>query len=328
MKKTRLTLFAVSLILSSCAQGQQNNKTDNNTTAKTGIHRIAGTADGIQPEYPGGLPAANKYLNDHFAYPDKARKLSRDDGNPPTGKVWINFTIDQNGNIGSVETKPYVHYSITDEVESVLKQMPKWSPATLGGKPVPFHMSLRLTLDPNKSAPTITDEAQSSNDIKVSPEDKQEYEQEVTSQSSYSKVAAAEYQQQVAKEKKEGYADDAALIITRKQLGDRIVWREQFLKKYPVSPVSSKVNNEILSFMDVLIFSSTLDNDPTYEPSGQRLMVESVKKGFEELIRAYPESRYMQVLKKYYEMTKANGFRYSKDKDLDFRDKYQLPAMN
>jgi outer membrane protein assembly factor BamD (BamD/ComL family) len=91
------------------------------------------------------------------------------------------------------------------------------------------------------------------------------------------------------------------------------------LKKYPMSPVSSKADNEIMFLMDVLIFSSTLDNSPTYEPQGQRIMVAEVRKGFEELIKAYPQSQYMQLVKKYYEMAKANGFRYSEERDRDFR---------
>lgn len=328
MKKVRLTLLAAIMICSSCAQGQQNKQPNNRTKPGAGVHRIAGTEDGIQPEYPEGLPAANKYLNDHFVYPDEIRKKIQRDGNPPTGKVWVNFVIDENSNIRNVETSPDVHYSVTNEAERVLKEMPKWKPATLGGKPTAFNMSLRLMLDPQKGAPASVAENNPSNDIKVSPEDRQSYEQGAASKQPYAKAATTEYQQQLAKEKAEGYEDDAALVITRKQLGDRIVWREQFFKKYPQSPVSSKVSDEILSFMDVLIFSSTLDNDPTYEPSGQRLMVESVKKGFEELIKAYPQSPYMQVLKKYYEMAKANGFRYNRDRDLEFRNKYQLPAMN
>lgn len=178
------------------------------------------------------------------------------------------------------------------------------------------------------SAPTASKKKQALADIKVSPQDSRAFEQQEASKQPDAKIAVTEYQQQVTKEKAEGYEDDAALSITRKQLGERVVWREQFLKKYPVSPISSTVNDEILSMMDVLIFSSTLDNDPTYELSGQKLMVENVRRGFEELIKAYPQSPYMQVLKKYYEMAKENGFRYSKERDMNFRNKYQLPAMN
>jgi hypothetical protein len=36
----------------------------------------------------------------------------------------------------------------------------------------------------------------------------------------------------------------------------------------------------------------------------------------------------MQIVKKYYEMAKANGFRYNREKDLDFRFKYDVPAVN
>ncbi|MEA4917737.1 TonB family protein [Proteiniphilum sp.] len=92
-----------------------------------------------QPEFPGGLMAMNKYLNDNLRYPGIAleRGLS--------GRVLCIFIVEKDGSINDVQVLRGVDPSLDREAVRVVRQMPPWSPGKRSGEPV----RVRITLPVN-----------------------------------------------------------------------------------------------------------------------------------------------------------------------------------
>lgn len=96
------------------------------------------------PEFPGGDSALLKNLAYNIQYP----VLERD--NDIDGKVLISFMVDTDGAV----VDPVVMRGVTDglnkEAIRVIRQLPKFKPATQNGKPVPcyFNMPIVFRLEP------------------------------------------------------------------------------------------------------------------------------------------------------------------------------------
>ncbi|MBK8735389.1 MAG: M56 family metallopeptidase [Saprospiraceae bacterium] len=71
-----------------------------------------------------------KYLADHIKYPESARKANIE------GTVITKIYINQNGEVESGITIKSLTQDCDFEVTSVLRNMPKWSPGLIDGKPV------------------------------------------------------------------------------------------------------------------------------------------------------------------------------------------------
>lgn len=84
----------------------------------------------VQPEYPGGMEAMYKFLQEHMDYPDQAVK----DG--VQGKVYIQFTLGQDGSVGDVGLKRGVRQDVDAEAMRAVRSMPAWKPGEIAGKPV------------------------------------------------------------------------------------------------------------------------------------------------------------------------------------------------
>jgi protein TonB len=71
-----------------------------------------------------------KDLADHIKYPESARKANIE------GTVITKIYINQNGEVESGITIKSLTQDCDFEVTSVLRNMPKWSPGLIDGKPV------------------------------------------------------------------------------------------------------------------------------------------------------------------------------------------------
>jgi len=89
-----------------------------------------------KPEFEGGGLALMKYLQKNIQYP----QLERD--NDIQGKVVLRFMVDTAGLIQDIKVLKSVSPGINKEAVRVVKQMPKWKPATYHGKPVPVYYIL------------------------------------------------------------------------------------------------------------------------------------------------------------------------------------------
>ncbi len=84
-----------------------------------------------KPEYPGGDIELMKYLAQNTKYPPIAKE------NGVSGRVFVQFVIDKNGNVTQVKTLRGVDPALDAEAIRVVKSMPKWKPGSQRGKPVP-----------------------------------------------------------------------------------------------------------------------------------------------------------------------------------------------
>lgn len=82
------------------------------------------------PEYQGGLPALYKFISDNLQYPASAVK------NKIQGTVLLNFVVEKDGNISSINVIKSIDSQCDNEAVRVLKLMPKWNPGRQNGKPV------------------------------------------------------------------------------------------------------------------------------------------------------------------------------------------------
>jgi periplasmic protein TonB len=113
----------------------------------------------VMPGFPGGQDSMMQFIRKNTKYP----KLAKENG--VSGKVFVEFIIDQDGKVTDVTIKKGVKVtapdpkdqgdydamakSMDDEAMRVIRSMPKWTPGSVGGKPVkvryilPFNFKLK-----------------------------------------------------------------------------------------------------------------------------------------------------------------------------------------
>lgn len=98
------------------------------------------TSAEVMPEFPGGLREMMLYIQKNIKYPKRARK------NNIGGKCFIRFTVMKDGSIDSLKILKGVPDCPECDAEAVrvIKKMPKWSPATVDGKPVSVYFNLPI----------------------------------------------------------------------------------------------------------------------------------------------------------------------------------------
>lgn len=95
------------------------------------------------PEFPGGTDAFLKYVADHVKYPSRETRLGI------SGRVFIRFIIDEEGNLTDIEVIKGVSEGLDAEAVRVLENAPKWTPGKQRGRPVKFRMVLPITFSLN-----------------------------------------------------------------------------------------------------------------------------------------------------------------------------------
>ena len=90
----------------------------------------------VAPEYPGGMEELYKYLSQNIHYPEEAK------ANNVQGRILVRFVVMDNGDIVNVEVERGIGSGCDEEAVRVVKGMPKWSPATVDGKPVNVQYAL------------------------------------------------------------------------------------------------------------------------------------------------------------------------------------------
>ena len=90
-----------------------------------------------QPEFPGGMKALMKYLQENINYP----RISRD--NNSQGRALIRFVVNTDGSIQGAEVmKSSGDIYLDKEAVRVVSGMPKWSPGRQSGKAVRVYFVL------------------------------------------------------------------------------------------------------------------------------------------------------------------------------------------
>ena len=124
-------LFTI-IILFICCEIKSQTKDTSKTKTESHVEQM--------PEYPGGVTEMMKYVGSNIKYPKHARKKGIQ------GKCFLKFTVMKDGSIDSVR----VLKGVTDcpecdaEAVRVVKEMPKWTPGRIDGRPVPVYFNLPI----------------------------------------------------------------------------------------------------------------------------------------------------------------------------------------
>lgn len=94
------------------------------------------------PSYPGGEKALFKYLGDNIKYPAMAKDAGI------TGKVFVNFVVNETGKITDVKVLRGIGGGCDEEAMRVIKNMPKWNAGKQRGKAVKvsYNLPIKFTL--------------------------------------------------------------------------------------------------------------------------------------------------------------------------------------
>ena len=93
------------------------------------------------PEFPGGMEALYKYLQQNIKYP----QLARD--NNITGRVYVTFVVERDGSIANPRVLKDIGGGCGAEAIRVVKSMPKWNPGKQSGKAVRVQFNLPVNFN-------------------------------------------------------------------------------------------------------------------------------------------------------------------------------------
>lgn len=79
------------------------------------------------------------FLQSNLVYPAQAREIGK------TGKVWVNFIVDEKGKIIEAKILKGIGYGCDEEALRVIKMMPNWKPGLFQGKPVKVSFNQPIT---------------------------------------------------------------------------------------------------------------------------------------------------------------------------------------
>ncbi|MBK7957278.1 MAG: energy transducer TonB [Bacteroidetes bacterium] len=95
------------------------------------------------PEFPGGEEAMYKFIQNNIKYPPFALE------NDITGKVYMEFVIDENGEVNDVKCIRDIGGGCGKEADRVIKQLPKWKPGKQNGRAVKVRFSIPVVFETN-----------------------------------------------------------------------------------------------------------------------------------------------------------------------------------
>ena len=133
----KLKKGVIRLDLKNVKAGRENTPQPPAPTTKNKTGEIFFVVEDV-PHFPGELPALKKYLAGHVKYPPKARKKGI------SGTVWVNFTVDENGQVKQVyvDKANSVDPLLDKEAVRVISSLPEWTPGKQRGKAVPVELSV------------------------------------------------------------------------------------------------------------------------------------------------------------------------------------------
>jgi protein TonB len=95
------------------------------------------------PSFPnGGEAGMYEYISKNIKYPPLARE------NGISGRVFVNFIVDKNGNVKDVKVLRGIGGGCDEEAIRVIKSMPDWKPGKQNGRAVQvsFNVPINFTL--------------------------------------------------------------------------------------------------------------------------------------------------------------------------------------
>ncbi|MDR3611813.1 MAG: hypothetical protein P4L27_14685 [Ignavibacteriaceae bacterium] len=124
-----------------------------------------------------------------------------------------------------------------------------------------------------------------------------------------------------SKELDEGFSENSKLLISFKSLGDRIVTWENYLNKFPASPLSAEAKFSYHLYLNTFI--TGLDNSPV--AIDENLLPE-IKNVYSDYIRENKNTESGKIVEKFYSIVSKNNFHLTTDLD-DFYEENQIESM-
>ncbi len=126
--KIKEFLLAVVLLLNCGAVAAQNDSVDRESMIFYPFE--------VDPEFPGGIDSLYDYLCRNVSYPAEAREQGI------SGKVFVSFAVERDGSVADVKILKDIGGGCGEAVVEAVKNMPRWTPGRLGGKPAPMTFTL------------------------------------------------------------------------------------------------------------------------------------------------------------------------------------------
>ena len=125
----------------------------------------------------------------------------------------------------------------------------------------------------------------------------------------YVSDAYKEYLKITADKNEGNFADDAGITITFKELADRIIVWENFMKKYPAADKDLKKNvkEKVLQYRNAYILG--LDNTPTMSSGKNPSILEKNNREFDRFVKTYPKSPTAEIIKYFQKNYKSKGIK-------------------
>ena len=112
---------------------------------------IIGAIAETEPEYPGGLEAMIKFVQDNLKYPLLALE------NGIQGKVFVTFVVEEDGSVGNVRVLRDIGGGCGAEARRVVEMMPRWKPGRQRGKVVRTQYNLPVNFTLSEDRPRIVE---------------------------------------------------------------------------------------------------------------------------------------------------------------------------
>ncbi len=126
--------------------------------------------------------------------------------------------------------------------------------------------------------------------------------------------ASAQFLQLKVRDQKDPLETDGALLLSPDSIASRLIAWEDFILS---NPEYASINEaEMLYSTYLSAFLSGTDNSPVFDLDDKKLD-DRFKIAYETFATTYPERKSAKVVKQYYDLISANGFKYS-DKIGDF----------
>ena len=91
------------------------------------------------PLFPGGVEALYKFIHDNLQYPQEAKEREL------TGKVYVTFTIKEDGTVDNVMVLRDIGGGCGQEAVRIIKSLPKWVPGKYKNKPIAINLNVVVT---------------------------------------------------------------------------------------------------------------------------------------------------------------------------------------
>jgi len=92
-------------------------------------------------EYPGGMEALGKFLQENLKYPASAQKAN------VSGKVYVQFIVNTDGSASDFAVLKSAGYGFDEEALRVLELVPKWTPGKQSGRVVRSRFTIPINFE-------------------------------------------------------------------------------------------------------------------------------------------------------------------------------------